>query len=151
MKISDQLRKMGFNENQIATALVDGKPVAEADRLPRKKSDDWPSYKSKWETLYAAHLADLKAAGEIIDWQYEPITFNLSSGSIVEGRKVRAVKYTPDFVLWLPDGRRRCIEIKGKWRQTKDINRFKIAKDKFRNEEFWMLKWTNGSWERLPY
>jgi len=64
---------------------------------------------------------------------------------------VRAVKYTPDFVLWLPDGRRRCIEIKGKWRQTKDINRFKIAKDKFRNEEFWMLKFSNGVWERLPY
>lgn len=148
---AEQLRRMGFGPDQIASATVGGKPLAEVEKTKTKLSDGWPEYKSKWEALYAVELDYQLAAGEIVEWEYEPITFNLSRPCVVEGKKVRSIKYTPDFVCWLPDGRRRCIEIKGKWRQTKDINRFKIAKDKYRREEFIMVKRTDGVWERLPY
>jgi hypothetical protein len=47
MKITDQLRKMGFSEGQIATALVDGKPLGEADHPAKKKSDGWPGFKPR--------------------------------------------------------------------------------------------------------
>ena len=149
MTDAETLRKMGCNAAMIAGATVNGRPLSESK--PKKASDGWPGYASKWESLYAVELGYQKAAGEIIEWAYEPITFNLTEGSVVDGKAVRAIKYTPDFVVWLPDGKRRCIEIKGKWRQTKDVNRFKLAKDKFRNEEIVMLKYTDGAWERLPY
>jgi hypothetical protein len=140
---------MGCSNAMIASTTVNGRPLTEAKA--KKASDGWPGYKSKWESLYAVELGYQLAAGEISEWAYEPVTFRLTDGSVVDGRKVRAITYTPDFVVWLPSGQRRNIEIKGKWRQTKDVNRFKLAKDKFRQEEFVMLKYTDGVWERLPY
>jgi hypothetical protein len=149
MNITDQLRRLGFKPDQIATALVDGKPLANVKDKP-KRSDGWPGFKSKWEAMLAAELEDQKRAGEILDWEYEPNTLHLTDPCIVDGKKVRAVRYTPDFCCWLPNGGHRYIEVKG-FRRTKDINRFKQAKDKFRHDEFIMLTRKNGAWEQLPY
>jgi len=149
MNIVAQLRKLGCNDAMIAKATVDGKPLSEVKDAP-KRSDGWPGFASKWEAIFAMELEDKKRSGEIIEWHYEPITFRLSDSSVVEGKKVRAITYTPDFVLWLPGMKMQCVEIKG-FRNNNAINRFKVAKDKFRKIEFVMLKRTKGEWERLPY
>lgn len=128
---------------------VNGKPLSDVKPAP-KASDSWPGYHSKWESLYAFILAELKQLGDIADWAYEPITFRLTDGSIVDGKKVRAITYTPDFVVWYASGKMECIEIKG-YRRIKDINRFKLAKDKFRHIEWTMVKRTKTGWERMPY
>ncbi len=150
MTLADQLRKMGFKDDMISGATIHGRPLAEVDKPRKKQSDGWPGYKSKWESLYSVELEWQRKAGEITVWFYEPITFHLTESSIVDGKRVRAITYTPDFVCWLPDGRMRCVEIKG-YRRTKDINRFKQAKDRFRHIEFVMVKRENNSWKRLPY
>ena len=141
--------RMGFKPDQIAMAMCGGVPLAET-KPAAKRSDGWPGFKSKWESLYAVELDYQKAAGEIVEWLYEPITLNLTESSIVDGKKVRAITYTPDFAAWLPDGKLRFIEIKG-YRRTKDINRFKQGKDKFRNVEFIMVKHVSGEWDRMIY
>jgi hypothetical protein len=148
MKITDQLRRMGLDDDQIAHTTIDGKPVAEADKPGPVASDGWPGYRSKWEALYAVDLDYQKSAGDIIEWMYESITFKLTEATIVEGKRKRAITYTPDFVCWLPDGRIRCVEVKG-FQNTQAINRFKLAKDKFRQFEFLMVSRNKGSWGRI--
>jgi len=145
MGIASQLRRAGFPEHMIAGAIVDGKPLAEAEKAKPVASSLWPGYRSKWEALYAVDLDYQKSAGDIIEWLYEPITFKLTEATIVEGKRHRAITYTPDFVCWLPNGRMRCIEIKG-YRNTQAINRYKLAKDKFRRIEFVMIKRAQASW-----
>jgi len=149
MKMSDQLRRMGVGDDQIATARCGGRLLTEIEDVP-KRSDGWAGYRSKWESLYAMLLDDMKASGEILDWRYEAVTLRLTESAIVDGKRVRAVTYTPDFCLWFPDGRRRYIEIKG-YRRTKDINRFKQARDQFRHDEFLMLRFEKGNFVRMPY
>ncbi len=150
MKAADQLRRMGFNEDQISSATIHGVPLAIAEKSKPKQSDGWPGYKSKWEAMYSAELDYQKTTGEIVEWMYEPFMMKLTEPTIVGGKKVRPVRYTPDFVCWLPDGRMRCVEIKG-YKREKAINMFKMAKDKFRQIEFIMLTRENGAWERLAY
>ena len=148
MSTAAQLKRMGFSTEQIATATVGGKPLAECEKTTRR-SDGWPGFKSKWESMYAMELADQKAAGEILEWFYEPITLKLTEATIVDGKRKRGITYTPDFVVWMPDGRLRMIEIKG-YRRTKDINRYKLAKDRFRHIEFRMVKrGSGGGWVQI--
>jgi hypothetical protein len=143
------LRRMGFKDDQIASATVNGKPLADVKPTP-KASDRWPGFRSKWEQLYSIELDALKAAGDILEWQYEPITFCLTDASLVEGKRVRAVRYTPDFVVWYPGGSMECVEVKG-FRRNASINRFKQAKDKFRHIEWSMVTRTKNGWDRMPY
>jgi hypothetical protein len=144
--IAQQLRNMGWTVEQIGTATIGGKPIADCE--PKKASDGWPGFKSKWEATYSQLLADRVKAGELLGWDYEAITFRLTESTIVNGRRTRATTYTPDFDLWLPDGRLHLVEVKG-FRRTKDINRYKAAKDKFRAFTFEMVSRKNGQWIAL--
>jgi hypothetical protein len=146
MTLTSDLKRMGFTPEQIASATIGGRPLAEVDKPKSKRSDGWPGFRSKWEALYAMELDAVKASGEIVEWAYEAVTFRLTEATIVNGKKTLAIRYTPDFVCWLPDGRMRCIEVKG-FRRTKDINRFKLAKDKFRHIEFLMVSRNGGRFE----
>jgi hypothetical protein len=150
MNIATELRRLGWKQDQIDRAVDQrtGKPVKEVDA--EKKQDDIYRYKSKWEHLYSLLLEEEKKAGLIVEWFYEAVTLRLTDGARVEGKKVRAIRYTPDFAVWYPDGTMKMIEIKG-YRRTKDINRFKVAKDRFRQIEFVMLKYDKGTWVRMPY
>jgi hypothetical protein len=63
--------------------------------------------KNKLESQYAAHLKLRQQAGEIIDYYFEAIRFNLSHKNNT---------YTPDFVLFMADGTIEIHETKGFWR-----------------------------------
>lgn len=58
------------------------------------------------EAAYEGHLALLKKAGQIAEYWYEAFTFKLGPDC----------RYTPDFVVQLPDGELECHEVKGFWR-----------------------------------
>jgi hypothetical protein len=148
MNIIAEMKRLGLAK-LIDGATINGRPVTEYKEA-MKRSDGWPGYKSKWESLFALELDAQKATGEIIGWLYEPLTFRLTDANIADGKKVRTIRFTPDFVCWLPSGRLRCIEVKG-FRNTSAINRFKLAKDKFRHEEWIMVKHEHGGWVRLSY
>jgi hypothetical protein len=142
--IAEQLRRQGWKPDQIATALVDGRPIAEVER----SANGWPGYRSKWEALYAVELDDQKASGEIAEWSYETMTLQLTEATIVNGKRKRGIYYTADFVVWTLAGRLRLIEVKG-YRRNAGINRYKQAKDKFRHIEFLMVTREHGYWETI--
>jgi hypothetical protein len=142
--IVDHLRDLGLSPDAIARATMGGKPLSESAH--RKQSDGWPGFRSKWEALYAAELDAQKAAGEIVDWVYEGVTLRLTEAVVVEGKRRPAVRYKADFAVWLPTGRLRLIEIKGFARQ-KDLLRYKMARDKYRQVEFLMIGRKQGAWK----
>lgn len=145
--IAEQLRRQGWPPDMIATAVVNGRPIGEAGAAAKKmRRDGWPGYDSAWEADYAAILAQRKLEGDILDWEYHAFTLRLTEPTIVEGKRKRGITYTPDFCIWEPNGRLAFIEIKG-FRRTKDINRYKLAKDKYRRLKFTMLSKRKGVWE----
>ncbi len=83
-----------------------------------------PGQMNKTEQRYAEYLDLQKHAGEIIDWRFEPFKLRLAGRTF----------YTPDFVVILPDGTIRIIEVKGHW---EDDARVKI---KVAAEAYWWFE-----------
>jgi hypothetical protein len=79
-------------------------------------------FKSKWESNYCRYLEFLKKHGEIVEWEYEPVTFwfeNIKRG-------VRS--YLPDFRITNKDSSTEFHEVKG-WldpRSKTKVNRMRI-------------------------
>ena len=62
-----------------------------------------PGVMNKTEAEYSEHLERRERAGEILGWWFEAITVKLAKDT----------RYTPDFVVMLPDSRLEFHEIKG--------------------------------------
>lgn len=58
---------------------------------------------NKSEAAYAAHLDLLQRCGEIADYWFERFTLKLAHDT----------RYTPDFLVQLPDGELQLHEVKG--------------------------------------
>ena len=146
--LADELRARGFDDKQIATAkLPDGTLLSECEATS-KQSDRWGQYRSKWELLYSLYLDDEQRAGKVTRWQYEPIRLRLTDPSRdADGKAVRPIFYTPDFLVDRPmHAKFQLVEIKG-FRRTKDVNRYKLARDKFRYWfDFVMVSRTSSGW-----
>lgn len=106
-----------------AMAAALGKDVVQAQKRARvrAKSRVLHPYRSQLEADRAAHLNLLKAAGEIVDWGYEPATFHLPGG----------VKYKPDFrvTVALLMGDEGCIESSVRFEEVKGSKLQKNARD----------------------
>ena len=60
-------------------------------------------YASKWEKEYSDRLRTLQLVGDVILFDYEPITLLAHGGT----------RYTPDFLVRFADGREEYHEVKG--------------------------------------
>jgi len=76
--------------------------------------------RSKTEQRFAAYLDRLRADGAILRWRYEAERLQLAE----HGQP--AVTYTPDFVAWLPGGRRLYFEIKSRFHRDSDTETRRI-------------------------
>lgn len=80
--------------------------------------------KNKLEQQWESELERKKNAGEIAWFGYEAMTFKLADD----------VRYTPDFMVMLPDGRLQAQECKGSFWPDKNKQKFKVAR-----EQLWFL------------
>lgn len=71
------------------------------------------TFDSKREAEVYLELLAQKQAGEIIRIAFQPQYTLLSAFKDNEGKKQRAITYTPDFLVEYDDGRREVIEVKG--------------------------------------
>jgi hypothetical protein len=76
--------------------------------------------RNQLEAAYERELEAQKQRGEILWYQFEGITFKLAKDT----------RYTPDFVVMLPNGEMECRETKGFWRDDAKI-KLKIASAMF--------------------
>lgn len=72
------------------------------------------------EAKYAALLEERKRNGEVLEWMFEAVTFVLAP----------ATRFTPDFMVQLPDGMIEFHEVKGWWEDDARV-KIKVAADKF--------------------
>jgi len=102
----DQLRAhyraRGWSEEKISAKLDDARP----EKVKAVAPGAGNPYKSKAEQRVANWLTIEQHAGRIREWRYEAITLSLAEA----GERCR---YTPDFLVVLPDGRFRLVEVKG--------------------------------------
>ena len=85
-----------------------------------------PGTPNKTEAEYMLVLGARKAAGEIVRWDFERYTLTLSHSR----PGVKGQRYTPDFMVQLPDGEMEFHEVKG-FRNEKTMNKLKIASEMF--------------------
>jgi len=137
-----ELRSEGWSKEQIATALVNGRPIAEADRPRASQITD--HFKSKTERYYSWFLDNEKAAGHILRWEYEAIKFRLAD-TTEKGREEgkRGAWYTPDFDVWYPDGTLEIVEIKGYLREAARL-RFLTIQQRYSGFRWRMIRRTKG-------
>lgn len=79
-----------------------------------------PGSMNSLERGYSDHLSKLKAAGEIIDFDFEAIKFRLA----------KATFYTPDFIVYPSEGPIEVHEVKGFWEDDARV-KIKVAAEKF--------------------
>lgn len=116
--------------------LLIGKQVGDRASVP---------YRSKTEADYAQYLALQQKAGEIREWKYEPLSFQLSPHK----------RYKPDFLVWRIGTDRRheieIIEVKGKFIQNRRDGLTRLYWAAHQYPMFiWRLVWreSNG-WDSL--
>lgn len=73
MKLTNQLRRMGLDDAQIAATTSHGKPLVEAER-PTARAERM----NKTEQLFAWELEALKREAKIERWAYEAVKLRLA-------------------------------------------------------------------------
>lgn len=93
-------------------------------------------FRSRSEANYARYLNLLQKQGQILGWEYEPHTFQFES--IKRGTR----DYTPDFKVYLPNGKHEWHEVKG-WMDQKSRTRLKRMSKFFPDEKVVVIssKW----------
>lgn len=98
-----------------------------------------PGKMNRWEAAYADILTLEKAAGNIIEWAYEPIKFRFADRTF----------YEIDFIVKKNDGTLMAIEVKGHWEDDARV-KFKIARENFGwMFEFVAITKTEDGFERI--
>lgn len=94
-----------------------------------------PGEMNKTERAYSEILEGLRLAGKVAWWAFEAVTFKLAADT----------RYTPDFLVMLPDGEMECHEVKGFWRDDARV-KIKVAAAMF-PFQFLAVSKTKGGWE----
>lgn len=79
-----------------------------------------PGEMNKTEQAMADHLRLLERSGDVLEWWFEGITLRLA----------QKTRYTPDFLVLMPDGVLECWEVKGHWEDDARV-KIKVAAEMF--------------------
>lgn len=99
-------------------------------------------YQNKTEAAYGTLLTHRKMAGEILDFEYEPIKLIIARG--IPGKRAE-LTYKPDFLVVFKD-RFEFHEVKGHMR-PQALVRLKAAAEKFHWFKFVIVRDGGGQWE----
>ena len=83
---------------------------------------DGIAFDSKAERDYYLYLKALEKAHEVKEFLLQP-EIVLQEGFTYEGKRYRAITYTPDFLVTYPDGRQEYVDVKGFSTQQGEIKR----------------------------
>lgn len=131
------------------------------NHFPRRKAKGnterrVPGTMNRTESRYSAHLALRLLAGEISLTRFEAITLKLAADT----------RYTPDFMVMLPDGSLELHEVKGAKKQKlngavtgkvipyiqEDAKlKVKVAAEMFHEFRFCVVFENAGNWDRVDY
>lgn len=105
---------------------------------------------NKTETRFADILKVRQLGGEIAQYWFEPFSLRLTEN--VVGSSTKPTRYTPDFMILLPDGQTQIIDVKGTGPDdSASLVRLKQAADKFSLWRFFLCKETPKHPERFKW
>jgi len=115
----------------------------------KKIEIDGIEFDSKDESNYYLYLKDKKAKGEIRDFGLQQ-KFELIPKFEKDGKKYRAMTYTPDFVIFRNDGTEEYIDVKGFSTQQGEMRK-KLFDYFYRDKKLtWIsIKFKNGNEDGL--
>lgn len=90
-------------------------------------------FASKREAEYYLRYNDMLNKGELVELHLQPKFLLQEKFRDKNGKMEREIKYTADFQLDYPDGRKVVVEVKG-FKTTDYIIRRKLFKRKYRDE-----------------
>ena len=108
-------------------------------KSPKARAIRKPGVMNKTEAAYAAHLDQRKQAGEILTYHFEAYTLKLADNC----------RYTPDFMVLLPDGTMQFHEVKGYWMDDAKV-KIKVAARQFPHI-FLAIRKTKDGWETTDF
>lgn len=88
-----------------------------------KITTDGIPFDSMDEARYYMYLDKKKAAGEVLDYELQKKYILLDSFRSSEGKLIRAVTYTVDFLIYHIDGSIEAVDVKGYATQQGDLRR----------------------------
>ena len=91
---------------------------------------------NKLEAAMSWELDAMLQSGKVTRWRFESVKVRLAS----------ATWYTPDFQVWLADGRIVMLETKGHPRDDAMV-KFKVAREQYPEYLWLMLKREKGRWK----
>lgn len=112
--------------------------VLQGPAIPPPSTAPKPDRKTpnKTESRYATEVLEiLKRTGELLAWQFQPITLRLAKNTT----------YTPDFLLIYPSGWLWFDEIKG-FERDDAVVKFKVAAELYPGFRFRMVKLIKREW-----
>lgn len=101
------------------------------------------TFDSKAEADYFLYLLDKKRKGEILELILQPKII-LQNQFRLNGKLVRAITYTPDFLVKYDTGREEYIDVKGMGTQQGELKR-KMYQYKYEREGGIPLLWVSQS------
>lgn len=119
------------------------KPLATPARVNAKGLRHQPGVMNKTEEARSRDLDAMQQRGEILDYWFEAMTFKLADDT----------RYTPDFLVLMPDGLLVVEEVKGFW-QDDALVKIKIAAAMFPFPFVALKKRAlkdGGGWERREF
>lgn len=90
------------------------------------------------EEAFSLLLEKAKAAGEIRNWHFEPVTLKVAPNT----------RYRPDFLAVLPNGHWQFFEIKGYLRDDAAV-KFKTAAERYPELSFMMIRREKKEWKTI--
>ena len=114
----------------------------------KKITIDGITFDSKDEGRYYLYLKDLKAKGEIVNFELQP-KYELQPSFKKYGKTHRAITYAPDFLIYHLNGTEELIDVKGMSTQQGEMRR-KLFDYKYPNLKLtWIarsLKYSPTGW-----
>lgn len=98
---------------------------------------------SQWEHEYHAYLDALKRAGEIRGYRWKDFRVRLVRQ---DGERDRY--YSPEALVWLPDGTMEVHEVKGRKREA-GMMRFDLAREQWPCFRWRMMAKRDGRWVQI--
>lgn len=133
-----------LNPHLAAPGLVPGAFPPGAGKIPpygkTRRIRQSPHPKTKPEREMNSILSAMKEKGEIVSFTFEGVTLLVGDG----------LRYTPDFIITMPDGRVVCIEVKGQWiNRHAGVQMFQAARGAWKNFKFELWQLSDGKWNQL--
>jgi hypothetical protein len=131
---------MGRSVAELKTMLGEERARRVLGQRPAPAASPDPAGMNRTEAAYSRRLDRMRAAGEILSWRYEALTFRLG----------HRCNYTPDFLVISPT-EVQIHEVKGGFVREDGLIKWKLAAERHPEFRFFLCRLVKQQWSIEEY